>query len=509
MSSGRLGPLRRAPSCRRRRHRSSTAPRGMPTGGGSTPWPLASTPCWRRRWRPAGAGLDCCAAGGICGDRLAREHRHAVLHHRRAQARDARCLVAACATRGSHAGRAVGRRAPRDRPDRRGLPHQPPRGGPDRWRVEAQRARLGQQLPRTGRVARRPAGRHGLDCGARAVPVEFDAQPDQVVKDTRVQVAGDDRGHRGVAGDRLGRVAVQPGAGVPAAFGRGRPVPGPPRPHLRRPFLLQRGAAVQPEQVRQGDVRPHLHRLPGPFGEQPGRGQPAHGLLQRVVVPLLLGAGVLGAGRGGQGVQHSRDGFGTLGRQVTVQDTGALERRDQPHGPVVEYLVFVLVGGCGPGLLVDLAVQLGQVLQAHPGQGRSNEFLLREVALVLREPADPLAHDPGHGLGQVPGSQRRQDPRVVFAPPHPRGIGHRRALGHPGLVDQPGPRAVIGIRGVPPAGSERAQDRGPRRSADRGGPLQHPQAPCLLLGRHRRRIGRRQVPHRGLQHLQRLISADG
>ena len=98
---------------------------------------------------------------------------------------------------------------------------------------------------------------------------------------------------------------------------------------------------------------------------------------------------------------------------------------------------------------------------------------------------------------------------MTLRPPHPRGIGHRRALGHPGLVDQPGPRAVIGVRRVTLAGAERAQDRGPRRGAHRGGPLQHPQAPGLLLGRHRRGIGRRQVAHRGRQHLQCLVGAGG
>ena len=60
-------------------------------------------------------------------------------------------------------------------------------------------------------------------------------------------------------------------------------------PDLRGPLLLQRRAAVQQEQVRQGDVRPDLHRLPGPLRQQVGRDQAAHRLGQRVVVPLLLG----------------------------------------------------------------------------------------------------------------------------------------------------------------------------------------------------------------------------
>jgi hypothetical protein len=203
-------------------------------------------------------------------------------------------------------------------------------------------------------------------------------------------------------------------------------------------------------------VRPHLHRLPGPLGQDTGRDQPAHRLLERIVIPLLLGPVIFGVGRGGQRVQHRCDGLSALGRQVAVQDAGALERGDQPHGPVVEDLAGVLVGGCGPGLLVDLPVQLGQVLQAHAGQGRRDEFVVREIALVLREPVGPLAQDPGHRLRQVPGRQRRQNPRVVSGPPHPRGVGHRRALGHPGLVDQPGPRAVIGVRRVTLAGAERA-----------------------------------------------------
>ena len=41
-----------------------------------------------------------------------------------------------------------------------------------------------------------------------AVPVQFHAQPDQILQRVHVDVPGDDRGHRRVAGDRLGGVAV-------------------------------------------------------------------------------------------------------------------------------------------------------------------------------------------------------------------------------------------------------------------------------------------------------------
>ena len=158
---------------------------------------------------------------------------------------------------------------------------------------------------------------------------------------------------------------------------------------------------------------------PARSGSSPAAVRPAHGFLERVVVPLLLGAGVFGAGRGGQRVQHGGDGLGALGRQVAVQDPGTLERGDQPHRPVIEHLAGVLVGGCGPGLLVDLPEQPGQVLQAHAGQGRRDEFVVREVTLVLRQPVRPLAHDPGHRLGQVPGRQRREDQRDAPPPAAP------------------------------------------------------------------------------------------
>jgi hypothetical protein len=88
----------------------------------------------------------------------------------------------------------------------------------------------------------------------------------------------------GAARDGPGGVAVQPGAVAGAGLGGVRAAGGPPGPDLRGPFFLQRRAALQAEQVGQGDVDPGLDRLPGPLRQQPGRGQPAHapiGLLHR------------------------------------------------------------------------------------------------------------------------------------------------------------------------------------------------------------------------------------
>jgi len=117
---------------------------------------------------------------------------------------------------------------------------------------------------------------------ASAAPVQFDAEPDQVLQRARVQVAGDDRGHGGVAGDARGRGAVQPGAAVPAGPGGLGAVRRPLRPDLGGPLLLQGGAAVEPEQVGQGDVGPDLDRLPGALGEQIRRDQAAHAFIEKM-----------------------------------------------------------------------------------------------------------------------------------------------------------------------------------------------------------------------------------
>jgi hypothetical protein len=94
----------------------------------------------------------------------------------------------------------------------------------------------------------------------RAIPpgVQFHAQPDQVPQRLHVDIPGHDRRHRRVTRDALGGVPVQPYPAGRAGLGCGRAAGGPPGPDVLGPLLLQRRAAVEPEQVRQGDVRPHL-----------------------------------------------------------------------------------------------------------------------------------------------------------------------------------------------------------------------------------------------------------
>jgi hypothetical protein len=109
-----------------------------------------------------------------------------------------------------------------------------------------------------------------------AVPVQFHAQPDQVLQRVDVHVPGHDRGHRGVARDGLGVRPVQPGAALAAGLGRERPPRGPPSPDLRGPLLLQGRVAVKQQQVGQRDVHPRPDRLPGPLRQQVTGHQPAH-----------------------------------------------------------------------------------------------------------------------------------------------------------------------------------------------------------------------------------------
>ena len=249
--------------------------------------------------------------------------------------------------------------------------------------------------------------------------VQFHAEPDQVVQRVHVDVAGHDRGHRGVARDRRGGVAVQPRAVVRAGLGGVRAAGGPPRPHPPGPFLLQGGVGVEQEQVGQRDVRPGLDRLPGPLRQQAAGGQPAHRLRQRVVVPLALRPVILVPGRGGQRVQHRGDRGGALGGQVAVQDPGPADRGGQLHLPVREVPARVLIRQVPAGPHIHLREQAGQVRQAQAAREGGQQLLIRRVPVLQGELVRPQADQPPGGLGDLPGAQRRDHPRMRRGPPDP------------------------------------------------------------------------------------------
>ena len=219
------------------------------------------------------------------------------------------------------------------------------------------------------------------------------------------------------------------------------------------------------------------------------------------MVTLLVAAGIVRVGRGGQRVQHRADHLRALRRQVPVQHPGALERGLQLERPVLEVLVIgVLIRDWGPGPGVDLRGQPGQPRQVQPPARRCQEDLLCGRAAVLREPGGPGADHPGVRFGDGPGGQRLRDQRVLGGAPDPGGVRDGGALGDPGLVDQPGGGAVVAVVAVALPGGERAQQRGPGGGADRVGLLQGQQAPGLFLGGQLGGIRRGQERQPGPDH---------
>jgi hypothetical protein len=122
----------------------------------------------------------------------------------------------------------------------------------------------------------------------------------------------------------------------------------------------------------------------------------------------------------------------------------------------------------GPG--VDLGGQPGQVLQRRAGQGRGDQDRVGRVLAVRRQPPGPLADLPPGRFRDVSRGQGGGDPGVGAGPLGPLGAGGGGALGDPGVVDQPGPGAVVPVLVESLPGGERPQD------------------PCLRQGPHRARL---------------------
>src|SRR5260221_11492395 len=121
-----------------------------------------------------------------------------------------------------------------------------------------------------------------------------------------IDPAGDDRGDR--------RVAVIAQAG-PSAVWRW-----PARP------VLPGGQAGAVQELAEGEVELQLDGLPGPVRQAPRSQQAAECLLERVVVTLDPGAGVLRPGLLPQRLQHRGEGCGAAAGEVAVQPPGAAQR---------------------------------------------------------------------------------------------------------------------------------------------------------------------------------------
>ena len=120
------------------------------------------------------------------------------------------------------------------------------------------------------------AGAVGAGAGVVTEPVQFHAQPDQVLQGSRVDLAGDERGHRRIARHRGGGVAVQPPAppSLPPAEASARC---PAHCARTRAVHSSSSAELPSSTIRSAReiliMHPGLDRLPGPLGQQPGRDQ--------------------------------------------------------------------------------------------------------------------------------------------------------------------------------------------------------------------------------------------
>ena len=262
-----------------------------------------------------------------------------------------------------------------------------------------------------------------------AVPppgVELHAQPDQVLRASTLMspvTIG------AMAASHAMASATSPSSHAPSFApdsDAGGAAGGPPFPDLRGPLVLQGRAGVEQDQVGQRDMRPGFDRLPGPLGQQPTSGQPPHRLLERVVVPLILGPRVLGPGRGGQRVQHPAHHLRALRREVPVHDSRPAERGGQFQATVIEVPVRVLVGQVPSSPLVHLPEQRGQLLQPQLRSSGRQENLVGVVPVLLRELAGPQADQPAYRLGDLPGRQGRDVPGGGWRSVWPRRCARRR-----------------------------------------------------------------------------------
>ena len=150
---------------------------------------------------------------------------------------------------------------------------------------------------------------------------------DDLVDHPHVGVPGDHRFGDRVAG---GRLRVLPGQ-VAGLAGRAA------QPHLLR---LRRAGALP--QLRERDVHRHMGVRARPVRHHLRADQQLAALLQRVVEPLPLGAGVFGPGLLAERLQHGLHGGGAFRGEVAADHARAAERGAGLHVPVVEPVVIAV-----------------------------------------------------------------------------------------------------------------------------------------------------------------------
>ena len=293
--------------------------------------------------------------------------------------------------------------------------------------------------------------------------VQLHAEPNQVLQRVDVDVAGHDRRHRRVARDRRGGVPVQPRPVGRAGLGGVRAAGGPPRPDPLRPFLLQRGVAVEQDQVGQGDVRPGLDRLPGPLRQQPA--------------PRSAGASPPPARRGTAAPWsgHPRSPPEPPARPAPPRPPRRT-RRSGPRAaprPRRSWWPASPPGPRTPGPGPDPAGPRGPARTsrrtAPPGRPAPARRRRRPAAAHRPRPGAPGGACRSTGRSAGPPIRRparrpaRPAPADAWRPAWPRRVPDGGAAGDAGAVDQPGHRAVVPVPGGTLPGGERGQEPGPRR----------------------------------------------
>ena len=208
-------------------------------------------------------------------------------------------------------------------------------------------------------------------------------------------------------------------------------------------------------EVVQGHVERDLQWLPGPVGQEPGRGEPPAGFFQGVVVALGGGAGVFGACLLAQGVQDGAERGGALRGQVAPEFPGAAQGDIEPQAAVGEPVGVAVRAGQVAAHLLGQGGQAGQVSAARRG---GEQDRVGGGAVVFGQQVGPVADLPRPRLRDRAVAQCVRDGGVRGQSAHRGDGGGRGGLGDPGLPGQPGTRRPVTVVLESPAGAERLQD---------------------------------------------------
>ena len=309
------------------------------------------------------------------------------------------------------------------------------------------------------------------------MPAAASARRDDLVHHPHVRVPGHHRFGDRVAGGRLG---VLPGQ-VPRLARRAA------QPHL---LGLRRAGALP--QLRERDMHRDMGVRARPVRHHLRADQQLTAGLQRVVEPLPLGPGILGAGLLAERLQHRLHGGGAFRGQVPADHARAAERGRGLHVPVVEPVLIAVRPRRAPLLQRD-AGDHPQVIQRRPGLSGLHQDRDRLRAQLRRELPGPLGDRQRLRLGDIRVREGGGHGGVAAQQPHPPHLGPGVRAGHVGHRHQPRGRGAVPVAVVRVSGVEPGQHRRVRGGELRLDLAQRPQhRPArggIQLARHPGRSG--------------------